>query len=412
MTGALQVPAFRWLFTGQAVSSLGDQVFPVAVAALVVQRGGTAGQLGLVLASRFGALVLFALLGGVWADRLPRVRVLRAADLLRLLALVGLAVASAVTEPGVLVLAALVFFVGAGEAFFRPAFSALLPTVLPADALASGNALSNASQHIALVAGPGLAGLVLLFSGPDALFAVDAATFGVSLLTLLRVAEPPHEPAARSRVLTEMGEGLAAVRARPWIAAVLAMATAQLLLVVAPCTVLLPIVLREAGEPEAAYGLVLATGAVGGLLGALACARWRPRHVGTTGLFLLTTYAAAPLALLVEAPAPVLAAAWFLAGAGLSPFIVWWETSLQSAVPRHLLARVVSVDWLCSLALLPAGLALTGPVTAAVGRGPVLVVAAVVVVGTSLLPLLVPGVADFATPSVAGRRAAEPQVRA
>lgn len=410
MTGPLRVPAFRWLFAGQAVSAVGDQVFPVAVAALVVQRGGTAGELGLVLAARFAALVLFALLGGVWADRLPRVAVLRGADLLRLLALVGLAAATATGRPPVPVLAALVFLVGAGEAFFRPAFGALLPTVLPQDALGAGNAMSSASQHVALVVGPGLAGALLLVTGPSTVFAVDAVTFAVSLGTLLQVREPAHRPAPRRRVGQEMAEGVRAVLARPWVGAVLLMATAQLLLVVAPCTVLLPLVVHESGAPASTYGLVLAVGAVGGLLGALACARWRPRHPGRAGLLLLTLYALAPLALLAEAPAPVLAAAWFLASLGLSPFIIWWETALQAAVPRHLLARVVALDWLCSLALLPAGLALTGPVTALVGRGPVLLTAAGAVVVTSLLPLLVAGVADLQSPDGTGGGVVEDEV--
>lgn len=414
MSGALAVPVFRWLFAGQLVSALGDQLFPVAVAALVVGRGGGASELGLVLAARFAALVLFALLGGVWADRLPRVGVLRAADALRLVAVAGLAVDAALSsgEPSVPLLAALVFVVGAGEAFFRPALGALLPSVLPAEALASGNALSNVTQHVALVAGPGLGGLALLVVGPPPLFVLDAATFAVSLGTLLRVAEPVHEPAARRRVVREMAEGFAAVRERPWISAVLAMAALQLLCVVAPCNVLLPVVLHERGEPASVYGLVLALGATGGLLGAVVAGRWQPRRRGTVGLVVLVLCAAQPVALLASAGAPLLVVAWFLAGVGFSPFVVWWETSLQQDVPRALLARVVALDWMCSLALLPAGLALTGPVTAAVGRGPVLVTGAVVVVVTSLLPLAVPGVRKLRTPPLPGRRPAEAQVRA
>lgn len=408
MTRPLQVPAFRWLFAGQVVSAVGDQFFPVAVAALVVQRGGTASELGVVLAARFASLVLFALLGGVWADRLPRVRVLRGADLLRLVAVAGLAVAAGTGAPPVPLLAALVFLVGAGEAFFRPAFGALLPTVLPAEALAPGNALSSASQHVAVVVGPALAGVLLLVTGPAPLFAVDAATFALSLATLLRVAEPPYAPAPRRRLLAEAGEGIAAVRARPWIAAVLLAASLQLLFTVAPATVLLPIVVRDAGLPASTYGLVLAVGGAGGLLSALVVGRWRPRHRGRTGMLLLIAWTAPPLALLVEAPAVVLAAAWFVGGLGLSPFIVWWETSLQDAVPRELLARVVSLDWLCSLGLLPLGLALTGPAVSLLGRGPVLVSAAVAMALTSVLPLLVPGVRDFRTPEAAPVSASAP----
>ena len=132
------------------------------------------------------------------------------------------------------VLAALVFLVGAGEAFFRPAFGALLPTVLPADDARAGNALSSASQHVALVVGPGLAGAAPAGDRAGDGVPVDAATFAVSLGTLLRVGEPPHAPAPRRRVGQEVAEGVRAVLDRPWVGAVLLMATVQLLLVVAP----------------------------------------------------------------------------------------------------------------------------------------------------------------------------------
>lgn len=395
-SGPLAVPAYRWLFTGQVVSAIGDQLFPIAVVALVVTRGGDAGELGLVLAARFAALVLFAILGGVWADRLPRVLLMRAADLLRLVAVSGLAVAAASGDPSTTVLAALVFVVGAGEAFFRPAYGALLPTVLPARDLPAGNALSEASHYVAQIAGPGLAGALLLITGPEVVFALDALTFAVSLATLLKVAEPEQQRAVRSRLHQEIAEGFAAVRERRWIAAVLAMASVQLLFAVAPAMVLLPLIVRDSGASPSAYGLVLAVGAVGGLLGALVAGRWRPLHPGQAGLLALLGWTAPPLALLLAAPLPLLAAAWFLGSAGLGPFNIWWVSALQTAVPKELLARVVSLDWLCSLALLPLGLALTGPAVDLVGRGPVLMTAIIVMIVTSLLPLLVPGVRDLA----------------
>jgi MFS family permease len=394
VNGPLGVLAFRWLFAGQVVSAFGDQLFPVAIAALVVTRGGTAGELGLVLAARFAALVLFALLGGVWADRLPRVRLMRAADLLRLLAVGGIAAAAA-GEPPVALLASLVFLVGAGEAFFRPAYGAVLPTVLPPEQLARANGLTGISSHVAQVAGPGVAGLLLLVTGPAGVLVLDALTFVVSLLTLVHVSEPARVVVPRRRLHVEVLEGVAAVRARPWIAGVLAMAAVQLMLVVAPVTVLLPVVVRDSGAPASAYGLVLAVGGLGGVLGAVAAARWSPPRAGVVAMLLLLLWALPPLALLAAAPPGLLAAAFFAGMLGLGPFNVWWETALQRSVPPELLARVVSLDWLCSFALLPLGLALTGPAVALVGRGPLLGLAAATMVGTSLLVLLVPGVGDL-----------------
>jgi MFS family permease len=389
---------FRWLFTGQLVSGIGDQLFPVAVAVLVLDAGGDAGDLGLVLAARFAALVLFALLGGVWADRLPRVRVLITADVLRLVAVLGLLTA-ATTTPPVPVLALLTFVVGAGEAFFRPAYGALLPSVLPDDQLGPANALTSASHHTAMVLGPGLGGALVALAGVEVLFVVDACTFAVSLLTLLRVREPARVPAPRSRVLREMAEGVRAVRERPWVAAILGMATLQLLFCVAPVTVLLPLLVEERTGGAGDFGFVLAIGAVGGLLGGLVAGRWRPRHPGRVATLCILAYALQPLALLLDLPLPVLAAAWFVSSLGFGPFIVYWESALQRDVPRELLARVISLDWMCSLALLPLGLAVTGPVVDAVGDEPVLLTALVVLVVSTLAVLPVPGVRDYRTPA-------------
>ena len=261
--------------------------------------------------------------------------------------------------------------------------------------LARANGLTGISSHVAQVAGPGVAGLLLLVTGPAEVLALDALTFVVSLLTLVRVSEPARVAVPRRRLHVEALEGVAAVRARPWIAGVLAMAAVQLMLVVAPVTVLLPVVVRDSGAPASTYGLVLAVGGLGGVLGAVAAARWSPPRAGVVSMLLLLLWALPPLALLAAAGPGLLAVAWFLGMLGLGPFNVWWETALQRSVPRELLARVVSLDWLCSLALLPLGLALTGPAVALVGRGPLLALASATMVASSLLVLRVPGVADL-----------------
>ena len=396
MRRALQRRDFRLLFSGQVISAIGDQIFPIAVTVQVLDHSGSVSDLGLVLAARFASLVLFALLGGVWADRLPKVRVLIGADLTRLVAVLGLAVVvGGHTDVGEL--AALVFFVGAGEAFFRPAYGALLPQVLPAEELAAGNALSGSTFHFASIIGPGLAGILVATVGPRGALLVDAASFAVSLATLLRVAEPPRTAAPRRRLHQEIGEGLGAVRARPWVVAVLLLAMTQLLLAVPATSVLLPAIVRETGAPTASYGYVLSLGAFGGLLGSVLAGHFTPRRPGQVGILSLLLLAAEPVALLVGAPAWGLALAWFVGSLGIGPFIVYWETALQADVPAELLARVISVDWMCSFALLPLGLVLVGPAVAAVGRTPVLIVSLVASVLPPLLCLPVRGMSAFRT---------------
>lgn len=400
MRDALRHRDFRYLFTGQAVSAVGDQIFPIAVTVQVLDHGGTVGDLGLVLAARTAALVLFALLGGVWADRLPRVRVLIGADAVRLVAVLGLVLLMTGTT-STAALAALTFVVGAGEAFFRPAYGALIPSVLPDEQLPAGNALSGVTFHTAAIVGPGLAGTLVAVVGARGALLVDAATFAFSLAMLLLVREPARALRERRRVVVEMLEGVAAVRARRWVAAVLVMAMAQLLLVVPATTVLLPKAVKDSGAETATYGYVLAVGAVGGLIGAVWAGQARPARPGLVSMLLLLLFAGQPLALLLEAPVVVLTAAWFLAALGLGPFIVFWETALQRDVPTELLARVISLDWMCSFALMPVGLALVGPAVEGLGRDAVLWVAVVAAVVPPLLCLPVPGMTRFRTPEPA-----------
>ena len=407
MREALRHRDFRYLFTGQAVSAVGDQIFPIAVTVHVLDNGGSVGDLGLVLAARTAALVLFALLGGVWADRLPRVRVLIGADAVRLVAVVGLVLVMTGTT-STAALATLTFLVGAGEAFFRPAFGALIPSVLPDEQLPMGNALSGMTFHTAAIVGPGLAGILVALVGPKGALLVDAVTFGFSLAMLLLVREPARAFQPRRRVHTEIVEGIAAVRARRWIGAVLLMAMVQLMLLVPATTVLLPKAVKDSGSPTSTYGYVLALGAVGGLIGAVTAGHWRPRRPGLVSMLLLLPFAAEPLALLAGAPLWVLTAAWFAASLGLGPFLVYWETALQRDVPPELLARVISLDWMCSFALMPLGLALVGPAVDAFGRDAVLWVAVLAAVVPPLVCLPVPGMLRFKTPALSRNRGRTP----
>lgn len=394
----LGVPGFRWLWTGQAVSTLGDQVFPVAVTVAVLDAGGGAGQVGLVLGARWLAVVLFALVGGVWADRLPRRVVMISADVFRLLVVGALAVIPVM--PPVAVLAGLVFLVGAGEAFFRPAETALLPSLLPAERLPAANGLISISYRSMAVLGPGLGGLLVVGLGDVRLaFAVNAVTFLVSALCLLRVPEPGRVAAGpRSSFVAELREGLAEVRRHRWVVATLLGASVLLMAVIAPENVLLPIIGRREFGTDAVYATALAVFSLGGVVGALIAMRVRPRHPGRVAWLWGLVWVSIPLALLFPVSPWLIYAAYAASGAAWEPFAVYWQSAIQREIPQDRLARVSSVDWMASLALMPAGLALTGPLVGLVGEAVVLVGAGTVLVLVTLIVLRVPGVADFRDP--------------
>jgi MFS family permease len=401
---------FRLLWIGQAVSTVGDQIFPVAVTITVLNAGGNATDIGLVLAARWAALVLFAIAGGVWADRLPRTLVMRAADAFRLVAL--LALAALPTTPPLWVLALLVFLVGGGEAFFRPAETALLPSILPADRLRPANALITISYRTASVVGPGLGALVVTLSGSTrSAYVINALTFGVSLVCLTLLREPPRTIVPRSEragVLHEVREGFAEVAKRPWVAAILILASLFLMLCLAPETVLLPVIGRETFGTDHVYAASLAVFAAGGIVGGIVALRWHPRLPGLVGALGWLPFTAIPLVLLYGTQPWMFYAAYFVSGIGFEPFNVYWQTALQREIPTDKLARVSSLDWMASLSLLPVGMALTGPAVQAFGMTAVLLVAAAVNIASTVVALFVPGVLELRTPAAPGAPRTDP----
>src|SRR5215218_4888681 len=179
---------FRWLFLSQAISTTGDRIVLVALALLVTERTGSTTDLGIVIGAQTAALVTFLLIGGVWADRLPRHRIMVSTDLIRaaLHALLAILIFADALEIWHLVLIEVCF--GAAEAFFRPAYSGLVPQTVPEDLIQEANAANGLTQTLAEFAGPAIATALVLTLGTGAAFAIDAATFAVSaaLLALVR----------------------------------------------------------------------------------------------------------------------------------------------------------------------------------------------------------------------------------
>lgn len=401
-SSVLGVRDFRRLWVAQAVSTVGDQIFPIAATIAVLNAGGTAAQLGLILGARWLAIVVFALVGGVWADRISRRSVMIAADVFR-----AMIVAAIALWPGGAPLAALavaVFAVGAGEAFFRPAETALIPSLLPAERLPQANGLVSISHRTAAVVGPGLGGLLVVGLGSTQLaFGVNALAFLVSMAFLLGIREPalpPRDGALAASFTRDVREGLAEVRRHRWVAGTLLAASLLLLLAVAPLTVLLPIIGREEYGTDTVFAVSQVCFSLGGLAGAFFAMAYRPRNPGSFSWLISLAYLGIPLALLLGTPSWVLFAAYAVGGFSWEPFAVYWASALQTQIPAERLARVSSVDWMATFGLMPLGLALTGPIVARVGQDAVLAAAIVSIVVLTLGVLRVPGVRDFRDPDV------------
>lgn len=367
---------FRWLFVSQAISTTGDRIVLVALALLVTERTGSTTDLGIVIAAQTAALVTFLLIGGVWADRLPRHRIMVSTDLIRgaLHALLAALIFAHALEIWALVAIEICF--GAAEAFFRPAYSGLVPQTVPEALIQEANAANGLTQTLAEFAGPALATGLVLALGTGVAFAVDAGTFLVSagLLALVHP-RPRGERTQRSSLLAELRDGWHEVRSRAWVWVTIAVFAFHLVLGFAPYVVLGPTVAADRYGDPALWGWVAASVGLGTASGALLALRWRPCFPLLAGILLTTPFGLVLLAFALGTPLALVLPCAVAAGIGLALFGVWWETALAQRIPPEALSRVASYDWMGSFALLPPGLVLIGVLAEAFGATTVMGVA-------------------------------------
>lgn len=183
-TALLRAGNFRRFYAGYSTSQLGSSMSAVALTFAVLDSGGTATGLGYVFAAGVVPQVIFMLGGGVIADRLGRRPVMLAADASRLAAQASLAAALFTGRPPIWLFTLLSGLLGIGEAFFTPALTALTADIVPREHLSDANALLGISQSAAQVIGPSLAGVLIAVTSPAAVIAIDAGTYGASLLAL------------------------------------------------------------------------------------------------------------------------------------------------------------------------------------------------------------------------------------
>jgi hypothetical protein len=379
---------FRYLWLAQSSSVIGDCIVIVALALYVIELTGSATDLGLVFAAASLPLVAFLLLGGVWADRLPRHRVMIVTDLVRffLHALLAVLIFTGAARIWQLIVIEALF--GAAEAFFRPAANGLLPQTVPETEIQEANGLSSLSNNIGEFAGPALATALVLGLGAGWAFALDAATFLMSAAFLTRVrprvravAETFAADPARVTVWTEMREGFREVRSRRWVWATLASFCIALFTGLAPWFVLGPLVAREQYGAIGIYGLASAVLGIGTIVGSLMGIGWQPRFPMRAAMLAILLWPAAAILYAAGVTLAIVLPAMFVGGAGIALFDVWWLTALAERIPPDKLSRVSSYDWMVSLALLPLGYVLAGPLAHALG-------AVEVVIGGSALAVL------------------------
>jgi MFS family permease len=404
MTSTPPPSGFRLLAVGQGLSWFGDAFAPIALAVAVLAGGGSASELGLVLAATMAARLAGTLVGGVWADRVAPGRIMVASDVVRALSTLAIAAYFATGQDSVPLLCGLAAVTGGAAAFFGPAFVSLRPLLVAVDRRHAANATLNILQNSAFILGPAAAGVFVAWAGAPWAFVVNAGSFLVSAGTVAAIrVDAPRAP--RVGMLAELREGWHEVTSRSWLLAGLLAATAYHAAFGAVTVLVDVIAVRDLGGPTA-LGWISAASGAGGLVGGLLALRMppsRPLFVGWPCVALMSLYAAA---FAWPGHLGVVIGAAVVAFGGLMYFSVCWDTALQDGVPHAVLARVSSWDILTSFVAIPAGNALAGPLAHTYGTGRVILVAAVVMALASLAPMLVRGSRDLRR--VTSAPAAEP----
>ncbi|GIG06093.1 MFS transporter [Catellatospora coxensis] len=392
---------FARYFYGQALSMVGDRIsFVIMPFAVLSIPGADAADVGLVSAATLVPFLVFALAGGVWADRLPRQRVMLVSDLVRFVSQAMVAVLLLTGAARISHLVVLMAVFGTADAFFAPAAGGLMPLIVGPERLQEANALRGLVMSTGLVAGPALAGGLIFLVGPGGAIALDALSFAVSAAFLARLRPRAADPAdaPRGGFLAQLREGFTEVMSRTWVWSTLAALSVYHVVVLPSVFVLGPVLSAQEFGGAAAWSVVVAAFGVGSVVGDVIALRvriGRPLVIAAAALAVASCQA---LIIGAGPTIPVIAALEAVTGVAVALAFTMWETSLQANVPQAALSRVSSYDYLLTAGLMPLGLAVAGPIAQEIGLRPTLYGMTLLGVPAALALLAVPAVRRMRAP--------------
>ncbi|TNM38586.1 MFS transporter [Nocardioides albidus] len=382
---------FRLLVGGVAVSGLGSAMTPVALAFAVLDLGGTATQLGLVVAAFSAAEVLTILYGGVLGDRLPRQLLMQGSSAATAVSQAACAAVLITGHGSLWFLTAIGIVNGCLGAIAQPASNAMTRSTVADEQLGRAVVLRSLATQTAFAVGFAVAGVLVAVAGPGWAIAVDAATYAVAAGLFAMIRATGARAGERERLLAQLADGAREVLRHTWLWLLIGQALLYHLCFGGVQGVLGPIVVSDTWGKEA-WGWALSALMAGFVAGGLIALRWRPRHLLRWGVLMLSLTAAFPLAMALADDLALLLAGAFVHGVGLQLFSVGWDLAIQENVAEEMLARVYSFDLVGSFVCRPLGLALTGPVAALVGTDAWLLVVTAVIGLSSLAALTAPSV--------------------
>ncbi|MFB9308612.1 MFS family permease [Agromyces hippuratus] len=394
----LRNPAYRWLAAALVSSLVGSGIWLVALVWQIVEIGGGAAELSLVAGASAIGMLLTTLLGGALADRIPQRRILLVVEVVRTASIGIVALLSLTCTLAVWQLAAVALVGGIMAGLYYPAYSALLPSVVPEDQLLAANGFEGMARPVLMqAAGPALASALIAVSSPGAALAVAALTGAAAVGCLVKVPDLPlrggqagdhgeqsEASSGGSRhpalaLLVDVREGFVYMARTPWLLGTLGFASLLILLIMGPFEVLVPFVIKDsAGGGPQEHALILAAFGIGGAVGSMVVASLKLPRRYLTVMNLLWAFGCLPLAVFgMTDQIWLMVIAAFAVGAAFNGGVVIWGTLLQRRVPPAMLGRVSSLDFFVSLAFMPVSMAIAGPAGETVGLPVVFLIAGV-----------------------------------
>ncbi|MCY0926164.1 MFS transporter [Streptomyces sp. H27-H1] len=382
------------LLTGAAViTNLGSHGALIATTFAVLQAGGSVGDVGLVAAARTLPLVLFLLIGGAIADRIPRHHVMVAANALNCVSQAVFAVLVLTGHPQLWQMMLLTALCGTGTAFFNPAAEGMLLASVSGKQANRAFAVFRMAMNGAGVGGAALGGAMVAFLGPGWVLAADAAAFAAAgaLRAFLDVGHIADR-APGGGLWADLRDGWVEFRSRPWLWSIVLQFSVVVAVVGAAEAVYGPLVALEQLGGAAPWGLALAFFGLGTIGGAVLMMLWKPRRLLLVGTLCVFPLALPAAGLAVPLPVWALCAVMFVSGTAIEVFGVSWMTTMHQEIPEEKFSRVSAYDWFGSVSMLPLATAVAGPVESMIGRTSALWGCAGLVIVVTAAVLLVPDV--------------------
>jgi MFS family permease len=379
---------FRLLLADRLLAPAAFAFSLVGVSFAVLYETGSTADLSYVLAAQIAPSLVFTLLGGVVADRMPPQRVIIAGNVMiaagegtfGLLILTG--------HPRLWLMLVLEMLTGTGMAIFYPASQALLPRLVPAALLQEASAISRLAMNGAQMGGATVAGLCVAAFGPGWALAVCGAGMLTSVPLLLSIRVTGSVRTHETGIVHDLRAGWSEFRSHTWLWVIVCQFGVVLMAWYGAFQVLGPVVAKAHLGGPAAWGAITAADSVGLIVGGVLSLRFTPRRPMMFVVLIGAAIAIGPLALAMLWPLPLVCLASLGLGIAVEIMMVQWTVAMARNVPPDKLARVSSYDLLGSVMAMPVGALIAGPLAAAVGVSATQYGAAALIIAASALALL------------------------